>query len=167
MSIKQGKRKMRDYTVEFQTLMNRLHGHDKNWMVNIFIWEQQPHIARSVSAAQPATVLEAINAAESIDHALKASQKNRLTCNLRSKEGKNLKQSWRSSKNMGPSKTEILQENFKAVGKYGRCVILKYQMIKVQCNKIQFRDLILSGWEPLHNIKIFPLIVHSLLGMKR
>ena len=70
-------------------------------MVNIFIWGLQPHIARLVSVAQPTTVLEAINAAESIDHALRASPKNRLTCNLRSKEGKNLKQSWRSSKKYG------------------------------------------------------------------
>ena len=94
MSIKQGKRKMRDYTAEFQTLMDRLHSYDENWMVNIFIWGLQPHIARSVSAAQPTTVLEAINVAESIDHALRA-------CNLRSKEGKNLKQSRRSSRKYG------------------------------------------------------------------
>ena len=101
MSIKQGKRKMRDYTVEFQTLMDRLHSYDENWMDNIFICGLQPHIARSLSAAQPTTILEAINVAESIDNVLRASQKNRLTCSLRSKEGKNLKQSWRSSKKYG------------------------------------------------------------------
>ena len=53
MSIKQGKRKMRDYTVDFQTLMDRLPSCDGNWMINIFIWGLQSHIARSVSAAQP------------------------------------------------------------------------------------------------------------------
>ena len=98
MSIKQGKRKMRDYTVEFQNLMDRLPSYDENWMINIFIWGLQPHIARSVSAAQPETVLGAINVAESIDYALRTSQKNHLTGNLRSKERKNLKQSQRTSK---------------------------------------------------------------------
>ena len=63
MSIKQGKSKMRDYTVEFQTLMDRLPSYGENWMINIFIWGLQPHIAQSVSAAQPHTVLGAINVA--------------------------------------------------------------------------------------------------------
>ena len=116
MSIKQGKRKMRDYTVEFQTLMDRLHSYDENWMVNIFIWGLQPHIARSVSATQPTTALETINAAESIDHALRASQKNRLTCNLRSKEGKNLKQSWRSSKKYGSIQDRNFAGKFQGIG---------------------------------------------------
>ena len=53
MSINQGKRKMRDYTVEFQTLMDRLFSYDENWMTNMFIWGLRPHILRSVSAAQP------------------------------------------------------------------------------------------------------------------
>ena len=68
---------------------------------------------------------------------------------------------------MGASKTENFEENFKAVGKCGRCTILKYQMVKVQCNKIQFSDFIASGWEALYSIKIFPLFIHYLLGMKR
>ena len=101
MSIKQGKRKMRDYTVEFQTLMDRLPSYDENWMINIFIWGLQPHIARSVSAAQPETVLGAINVAESIDYALRTSQKNHLTGNLRSKKGRNLKQSRTSGRKSG------------------------------------------------------------------
>ena len=130
MSIKQGKRKMRDYTVELQTLMDRLPSYDENWMRNIFIWGLQPHIARSVSAAQPETVLREINVAESIDYALRTSQKNHLIGNLRNKEGRNLKQSRISGRKSGVSETEILQENFRTVEILRECVIWRHQLVK-------------------------------------
>ena len=116
MSIKQGKRKMRDYTVEFQTLMDRLSSYDENWMINIFIWGLQPHIARSVSAAQPEPVLGAINVAESIDYALKTSQKNHPTGNLRSKEGRNPKQSRISGRKSGVIQNRNFAGNFQDSG---------------------------------------------------
>ena len=37
MKIQQGKRTIRDYTQEFQTLLDRLTSYDENWMINIFI----------------------------------------------------------------------------------------------------------------------------------
>ena len=116
MSIKRGKRKMRDYTVEFQTLMDRLPSYDENWMINIFIWGLQPHIARSVSAAQPDTILGGINVAESIDYALRTSRKNHLTGNLRSKEGRNLKQSQRSGRKSGGIQNRCIAGKFQDSG---------------------------------------------------
>ena len=103
---------MRDYTVEFQTLMDRLPSYDENWMINIFIWGLQPHIARSVSAAQPETILGAINVAESIDYALRTSQKNHLTGNLRSKEGRNPKLRRISGRKSGVIKNRNFAGNF-------------------------------------------------------
>ena len=167
MSIKQGKRKMRDYTVEFQTLMDRLPSYDENWMINIFIWGLQPHIARSVSAAQPETVLGAINVAESIDYALKTSQKNHLTGNLRSKEGRNPKQSRISGRKSGVSKTEILQEIFRTVEILRECVIWRHQLVKVYDNSFKLRDLMVTRRETLYSSSIFPHNVHYGLKTKR
>ena len=75
MDIKQGKRKMAEYTAEFQALLNRLPSYDEPWMIDIFIWGLQPHIARIVSISRPKTVVEAMTMAEEIDHAIRASQK--------------------------------------------------------------------------------------------
>ena len=50
MSIRQGKRKIREYSNEFLTLLNRLMSYDESWMVNIYIWGLQPHFAKYVSA---------------------------------------------------------------------------------------------------------------------
>ena len=49
MKFSQGKRKMRDYSNEFQFLLCRLPSYDEKWMINLFIWGLQPHIAKSVS----------------------------------------------------------------------------------------------------------------------
>ena len=81
MKISQGKRKMRDYSNEFQSLLCRLPSYDEKWMINLFIWGLQPHIAKSVSLQYPNTVTEAIKYAETADAALRASQKPYVTGN--------------------------------------------------------------------------------------
>ena len=81
MKISQGKRKMRDYSNEFQSLLCRLPSYDEKWMINLFIWGLQPHIAKSVGLQYPNTVTEAIKYAETADAALRASQKPYVTGN--------------------------------------------------------------------------------------
>ena len=66
---------MRYYTVKFEVLLNRIPSYDESWMIDIFIWGLQPHIARIVSISRPKTVVEAMTIAEEIDHAIRASQK--------------------------------------------------------------------------------------------
>ena len=79
MNIRQGKRKIRDYSNEFLTLLNRLISYDESFMVNIYIWGLQPHFAKYVSAYSPGTVSEAIKIAEETEFSIWASQKDRLT----------------------------------------------------------------------------------------
>ena len=64
VKISQGKRKMRAYSNEFQSLLCRLPSYDEKWMIYLFIWGLQPHIAKSVSLQYPNTVTEAIKYAE-------------------------------------------------------------------------------------------------------
>ena len=70
---------MQEYTAEFETLLNRLPSYDESWMLKIFIWGLQPHMAKSVSAHRPKTVDEAIILAEEIDFSIRTSQQDRLT----------------------------------------------------------------------------------------
>ena len=79
MNIRQGKRKIREYSNEFLTLLNRLASYDESWMVNIYIWGLQPHFAKYVSANCPGTVSEAIKIAEETEFSIWASQKDHLT----------------------------------------------------------------------------------------
>ena len=72
---------MRDYSNEFQSLLCRLPSYDEKWMINLFIWGLQPHIAKSVSLQYPNTVTKAIKYAETADAALRASQKPYVTGN--------------------------------------------------------------------------------------
>ena len=74
MKISQGKKKMRDYSNEFESLLCRLPSYDEKWMINLFIWGLQPHIAKFVSLQYPNTVTEAIKYAETADAAFRASQ---------------------------------------------------------------------------------------------
>ena len=82
MSIRQGKRKIKEYSNEFLTLLNRLINYDESWMVNIYIWGLQPHFAKYVSAYCPGTISEAIRIAEEIEFSIWASQKDHLIKNL-------------------------------------------------------------------------------------
>lgn len=45
MNFRRGKRKMREYTAEFQYLLNKLSKWDEFWVKNIFIWGLQPQLA--------------------------------------------------------------------------------------------------------------------------
>ena len=77
--IQQGKRKVREYSNEFLTLLNRLISYDESFMVNIYIWGLQPHFAKYVSAYCPETVSKAIKIAEETEFSIWASQKDHLT----------------------------------------------------------------------------------------
>ena len=79
MNIRQGKRKIREYSNEFLTLLNRLISYDESWMVNIYIWGLQPHFAKYVSAYCPETVSDAIKIAEETEFSIWASQKDHQT----------------------------------------------------------------------------------------
>ena len=81
MKTSQGKRKMRGYSNEFQSLLCRLPSYDEKWMTSWFLWGLQPHIAKFASLQYPNTVTEAIKYAETADMALRASQKPYVTGN--------------------------------------------------------------------------------------
>ena len=81
MKISQGKRKMRDYTNEFQSLLCRLPSYEEKWMIDLFTWGLQPHFAKSGSLQYPNIITEVIKYAETGDAALRASQKPYVTSN--------------------------------------------------------------------------------------
>ena len=93
MNIRQGKRKIREYSNEFLTLLNRLNSYDESWMVNIYIWGLQPHFAKYVSAYCPETVSEAIKIAEETEFSIWASQKDHLTRKSNGRQPNNQKKS--------------------------------------------------------------------------
>ena len=93
MSIRQGKRKIRDYSNEFLTLLNRLISYDESFMVNIYIWGLQPHFAKYVSAYSPGTVSEAIKIAEETEFSIWASQKDHLTQKSKGRQPKKYEKS--------------------------------------------------------------------------
>ena len=93
MSIRQGKRKIRDYSNEFLTLLNRLISYDESFMVNIYIWGLQPHFAKYVSAYCPGTVSEAIKIAEETEFSIWASQKDHLTQKSKGRQPKKYEKS--------------------------------------------------------------------------
>lgn len=91
MHIRFGKQKLRDYTVEFQNLMNKLPSYDESWIVNIFIWGLQPQLAKSLSTCSPDTATKVIQLAEEIDFSIWASQKDHLAVNYFEKNDKSQK----------------------------------------------------------------------------
>ena len=99
MHIQQGKRKIRDYSNEFLTLLNRLISYDESWMVNIYIWGLQPHFAKYVSAYCPETVSQAIKIAEETEFSIWASQKDRLTKKPTGRQPKVWKKSTEAKRN--------------------------------------------------------------------
>ena len=74
MGIQQGQRKIQEYIAEFEALLYKLPSYDESWMLDIFIWGLQPHMARIVTAHRPQTVDEATTIAKEIDFAIRASQ---------------------------------------------------------------------------------------------
>ena len=98
--------------MNFKIMLNRLLSYDEWWMVNIFIWGLQPHIANSVSAQNPKTVSEAIKIAEEIEFSVWVSQKGRLNGKLVGKSQKSQKQRQRyNGKQFSDDQQQNLAEN--------------------------------------------------------
>lgn len=76
MNIRQGERRVREYTAEFQALLNELHGYDDLWVLKIFIWGLKPHISQYVSSCNPQTVFEAKKLAKKMELFIRDSQNN-------------------------------------------------------------------------------------------
>ena len=93
MNVRQGKRKIREYSNEFLTLLNRLTSYDESWMVNIYIWGLQRHFAKYVSAYCPEKVSKAIKIAEETEFSIWASQKDHLTQKSNGRQPNNQKKS--------------------------------------------------------------------------
>ena len=139
MKISQGKRKMRDYSNEFQSLLCRLPSYDEKWMINLFIWGLQPHIAKSVGLQYPNTVTEAIKYAETADAALRASQKPHVTGN--STAGKLMSQE--KKKRSGINKDKMREDEICKVFNKGK----KSYDFSVQRVKGQWRKLVKNAGE--------------------
>ena len=75
MNISQGKRIVREYTSEFETLLGRLTTRDEATWLNVYIWGLQPHLATAVALKYPTTIAQASGHAEATELALRASQR--------------------------------------------------------------------------------------------
>ena len=75
LTISQGKRSVRDYTSEFETLLGRLSTRDEMTWKNMYIWGLQPHLAQAIALKYPTTIAQAAGHAEQIELALKTSQR--------------------------------------------------------------------------------------------
>ena len=133
MKISQGKRKTRDYSNEFQSLLCWLPSYDEKWMINLFIWGLQPHIAKSVSLQYPNTVTEAIEYAETADAALRASQKPYVTGN--STAGKLMSQEKKKRSRINEDKMRE-NENCKISNKGKKAFDFSVQRVKGQWRKL-------------------------------
>ena len=132
IKISQGKKKIRDYSNEFQSLLCRLPSYDEKWMIDLFIWGLQPHIAKSVSLQYPNTVTEAIKYAETSDMALRASQKPYVTGN--STAGKLMSQE--KKKRSGISEDKMREdESCKIFNKGKKAFDVSVQRVKGQWRK--------------------------------
>ena len=78
LTLSQGKRSVRDYTSEFETLLGRLSTRDETTWKNMYIWGLQPHLAEAVALKYPTTIAQAAGHAEEIELAKKASQRPNL-----------------------------------------------------------------------------------------
>ena len=78
LTISQGKRSVRDYTSEFETLLGRLSTRDETTWKNMYIWGLQPHLAEAVALKYPTTIAQAAGHAEQIELAKKTSQRPNL-----------------------------------------------------------------------------------------
>ena len=75
MNLSQGKRSVREYTSEFETLLGRLSTRDEGTWKDIYVWGLQPHLGRAVALKYPTTIAQAAGHAEATELALKASQR--------------------------------------------------------------------------------------------
>ena len=75
MNIKQGARPVREYAAEFEQHMGRLDSFDESMLLNMFVWGLQPQLAQAVSLKYPTRIAQAIGHAETIELAIKASQR--------------------------------------------------------------------------------------------
>ena len=78
LTVTQGKRSVREYTSEFETLLGRLSTRDEATWKNMYVWGLQPHLARAVALKYPATIAQAAGHAEETELAIKASQRPNL-----------------------------------------------------------------------------------------
>ena len=78
LTISQGKRSVRDYTSEFETLLGRLSTRDEATWKNMYMWGLQPHLAEAVALKYPNTIAQAAGHAEEIELAKKASHRPNL-----------------------------------------------------------------------------------------
>ena len=78
LTISQGKRSVRDYTSEFETLLGRLSTQDETTWKNMYIWGLQRYLAEAVALKYPTTIAQAAGHAEHIDLAKKTSQRPNL-----------------------------------------------------------------------------------------
>ena len=75
MFIKQGKRSVREYAADFESNMGRLESYDEGMLLNMFIWGLQPQLAQAVSMKYPQSISQAIGYAETIELAIRTSQR--------------------------------------------------------------------------------------------
>ena len=59
LTVTQGKRSVREYTSEFETLLGRLSTRDEATWKNMYVWGLQPHLARAIALKYPATIAQA------------------------------------------------------------------------------------------------------------
>ena len=78
LTVSQGKRSVRDYTSEFETLLGRLSTRDEDTWKRMYVWGLQPHLAKAVALKYPTTIAQAAGHAEEIELAIKASQRPNL-----------------------------------------------------------------------------------------
>ena len=78
LTLSQGKRSVRDYTSEFETLLGRLSIRDETTWKRMYIWGLQPHLAEAVALKYPGTIAQAAGHAEEIELAKRASQRPHL-----------------------------------------------------------------------------------------
>ena len=78
LTVSQGKRTVRDYTSEFETLLGRLSTRDEDTWKRMYIWGLQPHLAKAVALKYPTSIAQAAGHAEEIELAIRASQRPNL-----------------------------------------------------------------------------------------
>ena len=78
LTVSQGKRSVRDYTSEFETLLGRLSTRDEDTWKRMYVWGLQPHLAKAVALKYPTTIAQAAGHAEEIELAIRASQRPNL-----------------------------------------------------------------------------------------
>ena len=78
LTVSQGKRSVRDYTSEFETLLGRLSTRDEDMWKRMYVWGLQPHLAKTVALKYPTNIAQAAGHAEEIELAIRASQRPNL-----------------------------------------------------------------------------------------